>query len=123
MPIVSDKYRGMREYHLVFSQLIGAARYKGTVTYKQLAQVVGLPPAGSHMGAKLGALLGAISEDETSHARPMLSAIAISERGKPGSGFFGLARELGKLKDNSANAEKRFWEDEKESVYKEWARP
>jgi hypothetical protein len=51
----------------------------------------------------------------------MLSAVAVSVSGKPGPGFFGLARELGKLRDGED--EHAFWEAECERVYSAWKRP
>jgi hypothetical protein len=42
MPIVKDKYRGTTLYHLIHAELIAAARYRGTVTYQEIAQIMGL---------------------------------------------------------------------------------
>jgi len=120
MSIVADKYRGTKEYHIVFSELSIAARYRGIVTYQEIARIIGLPITGSHMGKEIGLMLGAISEDEANNGRPMLSAIAVSARGMPGSGFFALARDLGKLKGMSNQGMKRFWEEEKAAVYETW---
>jgi hypothetical protein len=50
----SKQYRGTREYALIFAELITAARYRGTVTYQELAELVGLPLQGNFMGAELG---------------------------------------------------------------------
>ncbi len=120
MTVVADKYRGKTIYHIVKSELITAARYRGIVTYQQIAQLIGLPIEGSHMGKQLGHILGEISEDEHLQGRPMLSAVAVGVSGEPGKGFYLLARDLGKLKDDSAEARKLFWETEKVAVYKEW---
>jgi hypothetical protein len=38
----------------------------------------------------------------------------------PGSGFFDLARSLGKLQGTSQQAERRFWQEEKAAVYVAW---
>ncbi len=117
---VSTKYRGTKEFLLVYSELIQAARRRGTVTYKGVAELMGLPLTGNYMGAETGHLLGEISEDEHCHGRPMLSAIAVSTSGMPGPGFFVLARSLGKLADTSGDPERRFWENEREAVYAAW---
>jgi len=69
---------------------------------------------------ELGQLLGEISEDEAQRKRPMLSAVAVRKSGKPGSGFFKLARSLGKLESNSKEEQERFWQREKEAVCKTW---
>ncbi len=120
MSIVSDKYRGTKEYYLIHSELITAARYKGTITYQEIAQIIGLPLRGGHMAAEIGHLLGEISEDEFNAGRPMLSSIAVNVQRFPGPGFFKLARSLGKLSEESKQAENDFWEEESEAVYGTW---
>jgi hypothetical protein len=62
--IVKDKYRRTKEYHIVFAELLVAARYRGTVTYQEIAQIMKLKPRGNYMGREVGHLLGEISEDE-----------------------------------------------------------
>ncbi len=119
---MSKQYRGTREYALIFAELITAARYRGTVTYQELAELVGLPTHGSHMGAELGAYLGAISEDEVQQGRPMLSAIAVGKNGRPGGGFFPFAKELGRLASDEPADQQAFWEAEKKVVYATWQR-
>ncbi len=47
---MDDKYRGTKDYFLIYAELIRAARYRGTVTYQELADFVGLPLRGSYMG-------------------------------------------------------------------------
>jgi len=118
---VSSKYRGTREYHLVYSELIRAAQYRGTTTYQELAAIMGLPSRGSHMAREVGHLLGEISDDEIAESRPMLSAVAVGVSGEPGSGFFGLAFDFGKLaRDASKDERERFWRQECEAVYQTW---
>ncbi len=107
-------------YHLVFSELLNAAQHRGTVTYQELALIMGLPLQGNHMGAELGQILGEISEDEVTQHRPMLSAVAISTSGQSSSGFFGLAKDLGLLTYESHDGKRRFWEKTKEDVYRVW---
>jgi len=124
MPVASKKYptkyRGSKEYLLVYCELIGAARYRGMTTYQAIADIMGLPLRGSYMGAEVGHMLGEISQDELDHDRPMLSAIVVGVRGSPGPGFFNLARGVGKLQDDSREGEQRFWEEEKKAVYTTW---
>lgn len=117
MAIVTDKYRGSGEYFLVFNELVAAARHRGTVTYQELADLIGLPVSGSHMGSQLGHILGEISEDEHNLHRPMLSAVAVGVSGSPGPGFFDCARKLGKLTNED---EQSFWEHEKNAVHEFW---
>lgn len=117
---MSDRYTGTREYYLIYAELITAARHRGTVTYQELADLVGLPLIGNHMGRELGWYLGVISENEVKHGRPMLSAIAVTVTGKPGGGFFGLAQQLGKLTSDDESVRNAFWEAEKKAVYETW---
>jgi hypothetical protein len=117
MSIVKSKYRGTKEYSLVYTELIIAAKYRGTVTYQEIAKIIGLPLQGNHMGGEIGQLLGEISEDEATAGRPMLSAIAVSVDGSLGKGFYTLARQLGKLQDEDDQA---FWEKERQLVYDTW---
>src|SRR5688500_16257184 len=91
------KYRGKKEYALVYTELINAAKYRGTVTYQEIAQIMGLPLQGNHMSREVGWMLGEISEYELANGRPMLSAIAVGVNGKPGAGYFDWARKLGRL--------------------------
>lgn len=117
---VASKYRGTREYLLVYAELIRAAQYRGVVTYQDIAQIIGLPPKGSYMGSQVGWILGEISDDERQHGRPMLSAVAVGVSGKPGSGFFALARQLEKLGKGTKEDDHKFWLKEREAVYKVW---
>jgi len=118
MSTATDEHRGSKEYFLVYAELITAARHRGTVTYQELADLVGLPTTGNYMGSEVSKYLGAISEDEVHHGRPMLSAIAVTVEGKPGAGFFSLAVELNKLSDKGD--QHKFWEVERNAVYKTW---
>jgi hypothetical protein len=117
---LEDKYRKTKEYHLVHTELVTAARYRGTVTYQEVAKLMGLPMSGHRMGSQIGDILDEISEDEARAGRPMLSAIAVNVQGTPGPGFFKLARGLGKLQGNSSAEETAFWEQEKAAVYDTW---
>ncbi len=114
------KYRNTKEYHLVYTELIAAARYRGTVTYQEIAKIMGLPMRGSYMGSQIGHILGEISEDEVKAGRPMLSAVAVNVQGAASAGFFNLARELGKIGGDSSDEETAFWEKEKAAVYETW---
>lgn len=120
---MAQQNHGSRERAPIFIELITAARYRGTVTYQELAELVGLPLQGNYMGKALGEYLGDISEVEVKeHGRPMLSAIAVTTTGKPGDGFFALAKDLGKLTSDHPSDRMAFWEAEKKSVYQTWQR-
>jgi hypothetical protein len=79
------------DYHLVYGELIRAARNRGTVTYQELTQVVGLPLSGNWMGKRLGDILGTVLHNEVNQRRPMLSALAIKTMGKRSIRFKTLA--------------------------------
>jgi hypothetical protein len=122
MPVVRNRYRGKVEYFAVYSELITAARYRGFITYQEIAKIIGLPLTGSHMGSEIGKLLGEVSEDEVGSGRPMLSAIALGVSGKPGPGFFALAKMLGRTVGSSKEQRQKFWEGERDTIYKTWKR-
>jgi hypothetical protein len=121
MPIVADKYRGTPFYRYVYGELLLAARYRGTITYQEIAVIMGLPITGNHMSRQTGHILGEISEDEHLAGRPLLSAIAVTVRGEASSGFFGLARDLGLL--DSGEDEHKFWKRQCAEIYELWRRP
>ena len=74
------------------------------------------------MGSRIGHLLGEISEDEHMLGRPMLSAVAVAANGKPGKGFFELAKGLKKFDANDRNARLAFWQSELHAVHKIWGK-
>ena len=121
MTVVKDKYRGTTTYFRVLADLVRAAEHRGVTTYQDLAVIMGLPTRGTNMGAQTGQALGEISEDEVRAGRPMLSAVAVNVNGKAGPGFFGLARDLGRL--SAGDDEEAFWRRELEAAYETWRRP
>ena len=125
MNVVEEKYRRSVEYFKVFSELITAAKYHGVLIYKDIAKIMNLPETGQHMGAETGHLLGEISEHEHNQIprRPMLSALVVKvDIGIPGEGFFVLARQLGRLKENATKEqEKEFWANELNQIYDTWS--
>ncbi|NLF78030.1 MAG: hypothetical protein GX573_20245 [Chloroflexi bacterium] len=108
------------EYHLLYSELIKAARHRGTVTYQELALVVGLPTTGNYMGKRLGEILGAISQNEHFENRPLLSAVGVTTNGRPGGGFYRLAHELGLIDSDDPERHHEFWEDQVRACYQTW---
>lgn len=121
MDVVKDRYRGKTDYVRVMAELIHSAEYRGVTTYQDIAVIMGLPLKGSYMGAEVGHILGEISEDEVKVGRPMLSTVAVGVNRKPGSGFFSLAKELGRLSEgDDPNV---FWEKGKDVAYETWRRP
>jgi hypothetical protein len=121
MPIVSSKYRGTTTYFHVMAELVCAAQYRGVTTYQDIAVIMGLPITGNYMAVETGHILGEISEDEVAAGRPMLSAVAVGVSGKPGQGFYHLARELERM--NAIEDETSCWERERDAAYAAWKRP
>ncbi len=119
--IVKSKYRGTTKYIHVLAELVRAAQYRGVTTYQDIAVIMGLPVRGSHMGRETGYILGEISEDEAATGRPMLSAVAVTVNGAMGSGFFSLARQLGRIQLDETD--ETFLARERAAVYETWKRP
>lgn len=115
-----EKYYNSTDYFVVYSLLIDAAQHRGLVTYQEIAEAVGLPLSGNHMGREIGGLLGTISMNELDNDRPMLSAIVVGTSGKPGEGFYAWAKELGRFDGEGKEAEVSFLEQERDAVYKTW---
>jgi len=70
------------------------------------------------MQSVVGELLGAVSKNEIQQDRPMISAIAVGAKGKPGDGFFLFAQELGVF--HEGGDPELFWESECKKIYEEW---
>ena len=83
---------------------------------------MGLPLQGSYMGSQVGYMLGEISEGEVQQGRPMLSAVAVGVSGEPGEGFYGLAKDLNIFSEENMEAKRKFWQQERDKVYKVWQR-
>ena len=72
------------------------------------------------MAREVGEMLGVISTIEHFLGRPMLSAVVVrKDTGKPGNGFFELAKSLGKFNPNSQR-KNSFWQQELQNVYNTW---
>lgn len=121
MTTIGSKYRRTKEFLLVYTRLITAAQRRGTISYLDVASVLGIEQPGHHMARQVGQVLGEISEDEHASGRPMLSAVAVATTGFPGDGFFNLASEFGKYSGSSTRDKKQFWERELDQVYSEWS--
>lgn len=120
MPIVSNKYRGTAQYILLYRELVTAALYRGTISYMDVARIIGITQTGHHMASEVGHILGEVSEDESNAGRPMLSALAVSSTGQPGAGFYSLARDLELLQSDAEEEKLRFWNQQRAAVYSKW---
>lgn len=113
------KHYNTIEYFITYSELIQAARHRGTITYQELAEAVHFPEWGSQLGRQTGGLLMAVSANELNNGRPLLSALCVSAVDeKPGEGFFWLARHLNVLGEDEDEYE--FWLAQKRAVYQTW---
>ena len=96
--------------------LIEIAKNRQTITYSDLVRkvnTINFEP----VSYGLSAMLGEISSEEYIAGRGMLTAVVVlKDDGIPGSGFFELARALGK----SFPDELKFWVDELNKVYSYW---
>ena len=103
--------------------LIRRACARRTITYSELAQRVGLPLNPYILARRLPALLNEISAAEDEEDWPLLGALVVRKTdGRPGAGFFRLARRLGRLPaDADRAAERAFFEKERQRVHAVWA--
>ena len=80
----------------VRAALEGLARSGRTMTYKDLAELAGVPEP--HRIHRLTGWLESLARDDHAQGRPILAAVAVSRTrdGLPGRGFFMLMAELGR---------------------------
>lgn len=103
----------------LYRALIEVARQRDTITYGEIAPLVGLTMVRPPDRGALGALLDEVDRAELAAGRPLLCAIVVRrDRGLPGRGFFRNARLLG-FDPESADA--AFWRAELERVHDWWA--
>lgn len=121
MAIVESKYRGTQEYKKAYEKLQEVARERATISYTEVAEIMGINPHNPHIGGIIGRIIGAMSEDEHDQGKPMISAVVVNKTGqnvgKPGSGFLEMAEELGRLKGLTDLEKQDFWEKELKAVY------
>ncbi len=107
-------------YHLMYSELVLAARQRGMVLYPELARICGFRDETMETTKRLGEILFVISQNEVKHERPMLSALAVRPKGVVPIAFFNHARLLGLLHSDNADEEKAFWLSQKDACYRTW---
>jgi hypothetical protein len=99
--------------------LIKAAKQNDTIFYSEVGKVVGLDMSNPGERSKLANILDEINREEHGLGRPLLSVVVVQkESGHPGTGFFELARELGKQKPDEDNQD--FFANELRKVFDEW---
>ena len=99
--------------------LIKVAGHYNTISYSEVGKIVGLDMANPGERSKLANTLDEINREEHGLGRPLLSVVVVQkESGHPGTGFFELARELGKQKPDEDNQD--FFANELRKVFDEW---
>ena len=94
--------------------MIAVARDAKVITYSDLAYRKIKSCTFEPHDPRLARMIGDISTDEDEAGRGMLSAVVVNKRdGRPGPGFFTLARSLGRDTDD----ELRCWNDELKKVH------
>ncbi len=79
----------------LFVHLVNHAIQRRTITYAELASLIGLPPSGNHMASTLGRYLGRILEWCSNTGHPHLTSLVVKGEGSPqggipGKGFWAL---------------------------------
>ena len=101
--------------------LIKVAGHNNTISYSEVGKVVGLDMANPGERSKLANTLDEINREEHERGRPLLSAVVVQkDTAHPGTGFFDLARELGKQKPHEED-DVTFYAKELKSVFDWWA--
>lgn len=113
-------YKDSIEFHVVYGELVQAARYGGFTTYQRLATLIGLKTSGQHMGTELGKVLELVENSEHEALRPMLTSVCVGTSGKPGPGFYKLAEALGYVPGRTTAERDLFWTKHVSDVYQRW---
>lgn len=112
----------MSDHAIVRQELIETAKARATISYSELGGLIGLDMGQPDQRTCLSDLLGEINIAEHDEGRPMLSAVAVLKgEGRPGSGFFEIARRLG-LCSKDKRVQEEFFVAELKRVYAYWAK-
>lgn len=105
----------------VYEYLKQVARDEHTVTYSEIAQILGLNMQSQLDRNELGEVLGAISTYEFSQGRPLLSVVTVfTNEGFPSNGFFNLAKDLGKFAGSTEMDKLTFFATELKAAHQYW---
>ncbi len=118
-PTVSgDDRAGAGSVERIAARLRAVARARRTVTYNDLAAVVGWDMDDPAAAREVAGILRSISTAEHEAGRPLLSAVVVGARtGRPGKGFFKLAQRLGRYDGADDEA---FFAQELRRVHAHW---
>ena len=105
-------------HKVIYERLTTIARSGSTTTYGAIAPMANLNMGNTSDRAKIGRILEEISKTEDKAGRPMLSAVVVrAGDGYPGSGFFDLAKRLGKYQGGD---DLQFYVEELARVHSYW---
>ena len=104
----------------IYEKLKEVARARGLITYKEIAEVVGLDWNKDYGRCRqIFPVLGAVSTSEVQQEHPMLSAVAVRQDIRtPGPGFFTLAHDLDRYRGADDYS---FWVMERDEVWDFWS--
>ena len=81
----------------IYDELVRVARGRDITYYSDVAPIASLDMSTEVGRMRIAQILGEISTSENEVGRPLLSAVVVlKEANMPGSGFFGLAEDLGR---------------------------
>ncbi len=104
---------------LVLDRLIELAYAGKTISYNELAAIVGLDVEKAEDRRVLVRILAEIGYSENAAGRPLITAVVVRpEIRYPGTGFFIQARELG---FNTFEDDRSYYEYELKKVYAFWS--
>lgn len=105
----------------VYEMLKGVAESGTLVTYSDVAKLVGLDMENADHRSRMSILLDEISSGEHQQGRPLLSVVVIrKDLGRPGHGFYELARRLGLYHGHGEIDEVVFFTKEFQRVEECW---
>lgn len=105
----------------IHGRLVRLAQARRTVSFDEIAAMVGPDARGRLSPSRTMKALSEISTYEHSRGRPMLSVLVLHREGSsPGPEFFALARSLGRYSGDDEASERKFVETEVESVWDQW---
>ena len=105
----------------IYKKLQECAKQGLQTTYSEIAPLAGLNMDNPADRNRIAQILGDISTYEHEHGRPMLSALVVlAQEGRPGDGFFKLARSLGLYDGHTDMQDLEFFVSESEKVFSYW---
>ena len=102
-------------------KLIEVAKKENVISYGDLAGFAEMPFDVDSERNRLYAILDEINRGEDAQGRPMLSVVVVhKDDGKPGAGFFKLAKHIGLQKKSVSNDD--FYTSEMIKVFNYWSK-